>query len=142
MKLLKNPLKPTPGVSAPAAEIRLLRFVIALILVVATLWVLNKLLQKEILEKNKLEVGLLLGWLIAKSGTVIDWLFGGSESGARRADSMTAHATKDSPAEGGSGGGAGGKPDVMLAPGETAQAQGQSSGADTGDRSAPPAGYD
>lgn len=78
----------------PAGEIRTLRFAIAVMLVVATLWTLDRLLDREILEKNKLEVGLLLGWLIAKSGTVIDWLFGGSESGGRRSDALTQKAVE------------------------------------------------
>lgn len=78
-------------------EVRLLRVGIAVVLTYAAIATLDRLLNKAILEENKLEVGLLLGWLIAKSGTVIDWLFGGSESGTRRADIQAQQAERAPP---------------------------------------------
>jgi len=85
------------GVNAPAWEIRALRFLIGAALIIAAVLTLRSLLSSALPEANKLEVGLLLGWLIAKSGTVIDWLFGGSESGTRRADQQAATASQAAP---------------------------------------------
>jgi hypothetical protein len=72
--------------TSPPAEIRLLRIVIAIALVGAMIYALRHLFNVEIIEKNKLEFGMILGWLVSKAGTIVDWLFGGSESGGRRAD--------------------------------------------------------
>ena len=73
-------------------EIRAVRVLVALALVAAAIATLNEVIGRDqpILEANKLEVGMLIGWIVAKSGTVIDWLFGGSESGTRRADHAAA----------------------------------------------------
>lgn len=74
----------------PPWEIRLLRFAVGFIIIGAAISTLDTVLNtdKPILDKNKLEVGMMIGWIIAKSGTIIDWLFGGSESGTRRADAQ------------------------------------------------------
>lgn len=82
--------------TAPGWDVRLMRLFIVGALVMSAILTLRHLLNVEIFDKNKLEIGLLLGWLIAKSGTVIDWLFGGSESGGRRAD-LTAHQAATAP---------------------------------------------
>lgn len=73
-------------------EIRMVRVIVALALVAAAISTLNHVIvrDKPILDANKLEVGMLIGWIVAKSGTVVDWLFGGSESGTRRADQSAA----------------------------------------------------
>jgi hypothetical protein len=74
--------------AVPPVEIRILRFLVGFILILAAVSTLRTVLltDRPIMEANKLEVGMMIGWIIAKSGTVIDWLFGGSESGTRRAD--------------------------------------------------------
>ena len=83
--------------AAPGWDVRLMRLFIVGALVLTAVWSLQHLLGVRIPEENKLEVGLLLGWLIAKSGTVIDWLFGGSESGGRRNDMNAVHAAAAPP---------------------------------------------
>jgi hypothetical protein len=93
MDKIKAGLKPDPNAHARAGwDIRMMRLFITGALILAAIMTLRHLLTVELFEKNKLEVGLLLGWLIAKSGTVIDWLFGGSESGTRRADQIATQA--------------------------------------------------
>lgn len=76
------------GHSAPGSEIRVMRVVIILVLVAATIYagyiILN--MREAIVQENKLEVGMVLGWLIAKAGTGVDWLLGSSEGSSRRAD--------------------------------------------------------
>lgn len=72
--------------TTPPPEIRVLRIVIASTLIGAMIYALAHLFKYEIVEKNKLEFGMILGWLVSKAGTVVDWLFGGSEGGTRRAD--------------------------------------------------------
>lgn len=71
-----------------------MRVAVVVALILGALGTLEKVLDRQIIESNKLEVGLLIGWLIAKSGTVIDWLFGSSESGARRSDQLAHVATE------------------------------------------------
>ena len=70
---------PIPGITEAGWDIRGMRIFIVVALIAAAVLTLRQLLGVAILDTNKLEVGLLLGWLIAKSGTVIDWLFGGSD---------------------------------------------------------------
>jgi hypothetical protein len=72
--------------TSPPSEIRVLRIIIAVALVGSMIYALRHLFNVKIIEENKLEFGMILGWLVSKAGTVVDWLFGGSESGGRRAD--------------------------------------------------------
>ncbi len=87
-------VSPRGDLGRPPWEVRALRVVIGLVMIGAAISTLNTVLttEKPILEANKLEVGMMIGWIIAKTGTVIDWLFGGSESGTRRADAQAHNA--------------------------------------------------
>lgn len=76
----------TPPVPPPPIEIRVVRVIVIVLLIVATCIAGMLLLRRPVLADNKTEVGMVLGWLIAKSGTAVDWLLGGSEGGSRRAD--------------------------------------------------------
>jgi hypothetical protein len=81
----------TPAVPPPPVEIRVTRVAVIVILITATCIAGVLLLRMPVLADNKTEVGLVLGWLIAKSGTAVDWLLGGSEGGSRRADAQPTH---------------------------------------------------
>lgn len=76
------------GLIAPGTEIRVMRVVVILVLVSGTMYagylILN--MREAIVQENKLEIGMVLGWLIAKAGTGVDWLLGSSEGSSRRAD--------------------------------------------------------
>jgi hypothetical protein len=74
------------AVPPPGPEIRAARVIVIFLLIAATCVAGILLLQVPVLNVNKTEVGMVLGWLIAKSGTAVDWLLGGSEGGSRRAD--------------------------------------------------------
>ena len=87
-------------VPPPPIEIRGVRVFVIVALLLATCWAGQEILHVPILTDNKTETGMVLGWLIAKSGTAVDWLFGASEGGSRRADAT--------PVPGGSSGGSGG----------------------------------
>ena len=83
--------KTHPAVAAlaqPGVEIRALRVIVIIALVSATIYAgyLILRMREAIVQENKLEIGMVLGWLIAKAGTAVDWLLGSSESGNRRAD--------------------------------------------------------
>jgi len=80
-------------------EIRLVRVTVIVTLVASTAYAGWLLLKVPVLSVNKTEIGMVLGWLVAKSGTAVDWLFGSSEGGARRADATATGALNAPPPE-------------------------------------------
>jgi hypothetical protein len=90
-----------PSSSGPASpagspvEVRWARVALAFVLPLSTIALIPVLiwLKPDIPAKADVYIGLLVGFQISKSGTVIDWLFGGSESGTRRTDQLISAAT-------------------------------------------------
>lgn len=100
MSLVKRIVQPgIRGLALPGVEIRIVRVVVIVALVAATIWAgyLILKMREPIVQENKLEVGMVLGWLIAKAGTAVDWLLGSSESGNRRADAAMQRAAQAPP---------------------------------------------
>lgn len=67
-------------------------YVIAIIVIVATFWVLKQVLGVEIPAGNRDVVMMIVGVLVAKFGTIVDFFYGSSKGSADKTDAMAAKA--------------------------------------------------
>lgn len=65
-------------------------YVIAALVIGGIFWVLMKLFAGPLPETNEKVVTLIVGFLIAKGGTVVDYYFGSSKGSAEKTEALNA----------------------------------------------------
>lgn len=63
-------------------------YIIGVVVIAGTLWTLGSLFNKEVPFGNKDALMMILGVLVAKFGTVVDYFFGSSKGSADKTDAL------------------------------------------------------
>ncbi len=68
-------------------------YAIATVVIGSLFWVLMRLFAGPLPETNEKVVTLIVGFLIAKGGTIVDYYFGSSKGSSDKTEAMTASTT-------------------------------------------------